>query len=90
MAYYRREEDRITKLWAPDDEDDRPARKTNHVRLPDGVTAVKPQPKGGWKLDITRVKLAKPLESGSTITITLVFANAGEKMVDVPVREDAP
>ena len=43
---------------------------------------------GGYHIML--MKLAKPLESGSTITITLVFANAGEKMVDVPVREDAP
>ena len=28
MDYYRREEDRITKLWAPEDEDDRPGKAT--------------------------------------------------------------
>ncbi len=40
------------------------------VRLPDGVTAVKPQPKQGWKLEITRVKLAKPLDDGHGGKIT--------------------
>ena len=43
---------------------------------------------GGYHIML--MKLAKPLESGSTISITLVFANAGEKVVEVPVREDAP
>jgi uncharacterized protein YcnI len=40
------------------------------VRLPDGVTAVKPQPKQGWKLEITRTKLAKPLDDGHGGKIT--------------------
>jgi uncharacterized protein YcnI len=34
------------------------------VRIPEGVTGVKPQPKPGWKLEITRVKLATPLDDG--------------------------
>jgi uncharacterized protein YcnI len=40
------------------------------VRIPDGVTGVKPQPKPGWKLDITRVKLATPLDDGHGGKIT--------------------
>jgi uncharacterized protein YcnI len=40
------------------------------VRIPDGVTGVKPQPKPGWKLMITRVKLAKPIDAGHGTTIT--------------------
>jgi uncharacterized protein YcnI len=39
------------------------------VRIPDGVTSVKPQPKPGWKLAITRVKLAKPIDAGHGRTI---------------------
>ena len=34
------------------------------MRIPEGVTGVKPQPKQPWKLEITRVKLAKPLDDG--------------------------
>jgi uncharacterized protein YcnI len=34
------------------------------VRIPDGVTDVKPQPKPGWKLETTRGKSAKPAPSG--------------------------
>jgi uncharacterized protein YcnI len=40
------------------------------VRIPEGVTGVKPQPKQGWKLDITRVKLAAPLDDGHGGKIT--------------------
>jgi uncharacterized protein YcnI len=40
------------------------------IRMPDGVSGVKPQPKPGWKLDITRVKLAKPLDDGHGGQIT--------------------
>jgi len=34
------------------------------VRIPEGVASVKPQPKPGWKLEITRAKLAQPLDDG--------------------------
>jgi periplasmic copper chaperone A len=34
------------------------------VRIPEGVTSVKPQPKPGWKLEVTRAKLATPLDDG--------------------------
>ena len=40
------------------------------VRLPEGVTGVKPQPKPGWKLEITRVKLPTPLDDGHGGKIT--------------------
>jgi uncharacterized protein YcnI len=40
------------------------------VRIPDGVTSVKPQPKPGWKLSITRTKLPKPVDAGHGRTIT--------------------
>ena len=34
------------------------------VRIPEGVTSVKPQPKPGWNLTITRVPLAQPVDAG--------------------------
>lgn len=34
--------------------------------------------------------LTKPLATGSTISVTLTFAKAGDVVVEVPVREDAP
>jgi len=40
------------------------------VRIPEGVTGVKPQPKPGWKLEITRVKLATALDDGHGGKIT--------------------
>lgn len=48
-------------------------------------TELKP---GGYHIML--MKLAEPLETGSTISITLKFANAGDIVVDVPVSEDAP
>lgn len=39
------------------------------VRIPAGFKGAKPVPKAGWKLDITRAKLAQPYTShGKTIT----------------------
>jgi uncharacterized protein YcnI len=40
------------------------------VRIPDGVTSAKPQPKQGWQLSITRAKLVKPVDAGHGRTIT--------------------
>ena len=40
------------------------------VRVPDGVLSVKPQPKPGWTLTITRVKLAQPVDLGHGRTVT--------------------
>lgn len=34
------------------------------VKIPDGVTSAKPQPKPGWKMVITRTKLANPVDAG--------------------------
>jgi uncharacterized protein YcnI len=40
------------------------------VRIPEGVTGVKPQPKQAWKLETTRVKLSPPLDDGHGGKIT--------------------
>ena len=40
------------------------------VRLPEGVSGARPQPKAGWKVDITRVKLPTPLDDGHGGKIT--------------------
>jgi copper(I)-binding protein len=34
--------------------------------------------------------LVKPLEIGQTIEVTLKFSKSGDKVIDVPVLEDAP
>jgi len=34
------------------------------VRIPEGVMNVKPQPKPGWTLAVTRTKLAQPVDAG--------------------------
>lgn len=34
------------------------------VRVPSGTLSVRPQPKAGWKLDVTRSKLAQPVDAG--------------------------
>src|SRR5262249_30149297 len=52
------------------------------VRIPDGVTNVKPQPKPGWKLEVTRAKSAKPIDSvhshALTETVSEVSWSGGE------------
>jgi len=40
------------------------------VQIPDGVTAVKPQPKAGWTLTIVNGKLAEPYDDGHGNKIT--------------------
>jgi len=40
------------------------------VRIPEGVTGVKPQPKQGWKLETTKAKLAAPVDAGHGNMIT--------------------
>jgi periplasmic copper chaperone A len=40
------------------------------VRIPDGVIAVKPQPKHGWELAIQKEKLKTPIMDGHGRTIT--------------------
>lgn len=44
------------------------------VRIPEGVTSVKPQPKPGWELSIRREKLAKPITDGHGRAITEAVA----------------
>jgi copper(I)-binding protein len=34
--------------------------------------------------------LVQPLEVGQTISVTLKFSKSGDKVIDVPVLEDAP
>ena len=34
------------------------------VRIPEGITSVKPQPKPGWNLAITQAKLPQPIDAG--------------------------
>ena len=61
-------------------------REVEFVELPAGTTVeLKP---GGYHIML--IGLKAPLELGSTIQITLVFENAGEITVDVPVLEEAP
>jgi|CXWK01.1.fsa_nt_gi copper(I)-binding protein len=60
--------------------------KVEFIALPAGeAVALKP---GGYH--IMFIGLVAPLELGTTITLTLVFENAGEITVDVPVLEEAP
>src|SRR6187431_412771 len=40
------------------------------VKIPDGVTSVKAQPKAGWKLTIKKRKLDKPIDAGHGNMIT--------------------
>jgi len=44
------------------------------VRIPEGVTSVKPQPKPGWVVEVGRAKLARPLDDGHGGKITEVVA----------------
>src|SRR6185369_2069870 len=47
-----------------------PPTTTVRVRIPDGVTAVKPQVKPGWTIDIKMRKLDKPVDAGHGRTIS--------------------
>lgn len=40
------------------------------VRIPNGVLSVKPQPKPGWRVEIIKRKLRKPVEAGHGHAIT--------------------
>lgn len=60
--------------------------QVDKLDLPAG-TAVEMKP-GGYHIML--MNLAEPLETGSTITLTLKFRDAGEKSVEFPVMEDAP
>ncbi len=60
--------------------------KVEFIELPAGeAVALKP---GGYH--IMFIGLVGPLELGTTIQLTLVFEDAGEITVDVPVLEEAP
>lgn len=56
------------------------------IDLPKGTDVVL-QP-GGYHVML--FDLAEPLTAGRTIKVTLTFAKAGTKIVDVPVRDIAP
>jgi copper(I)-binding protein len=56
------------------------------IALPAGQTVqLKP---GG--LHVMFIGLVNPLQTGDSISLTLVFKNAGEIVIDVPVLEEAP
>lgn len=44
------------------------------VRIPEGVTSAKPQPKPGWKLAVKLAKLPQPVDAGHGRTITEVVS----------------
>jgi hypothetical protein len=60
--------------------------QVDKIMLPAGET-VSLEP-GGYHVML--MGLAKPLEVGDTIAVTLTFATAGEITVDVPVLDEAP
>ncbi|MDJ0498582.1 MAG: copper chaperone PCu(A)C [Acidimicrobiia bacterium] len=61
-------------------------REVGEIALPAGTTVnLKP---GG--LHIMLLEIAEPLELGEKFDVTLTFENAGEKVVEVEVREEAP
>ena len=60
--------------------------KVDKISLPAGETVtLKP---GGYHVML--LDLVAPLDTGSTIQVTLTFATAGQITVDVPVLDDAP
>jgi uncharacterized protein YcnI len=55
------------------------------VRVPEGAVSVKPQPKPGWQVEATRVKLAQPIEDGHGGKITETVAEvawSGGRLLD--------
>jgi copper(I)-binding protein len=56
------------------------------IDLPAG-TAVSLKP-GGYHIML--MNLAKPLEKGSSITLTLLLKTAGKLVIDLPVLDEAP
>ena len=61
-------------------------REVGEIALPAGTT-VNLEPGG---LHIMLLDVATPLELGEKFDVTLSFENAGEKVVEVEVREEAP
>jgi uncharacterized protein YcnI len=58
---------------------------TFKVRIPDGVTNVKPQPKAGWQLTTVKAKLDKPLAGDHGASITEVVREviwSGGRLLD--------
>lgn len=58
---------------------------TFKVRIPDGVTNVKPQPKAGWQLSTVKAKLDKPLAGDHGASITEVVREviwSGGRLLD--------
>jgi len=68
------------------DDDVMTMREVAGIDLPAGE-AVSLQP-GGFHIML--LELAAPLETGDTFDVTLTFESAGERVVAVEVREDAP
>jgi copper(I)-binding protein len=52
---------------------------------PDQAIAMEP-----GSFHVMLMGLVKPLEIGQTIEVTLKFSKSGDKVIDVPVLEDAP
>ncbi|MGE0253814.1 MAG: YcnI family protein [Alphaproteobacteria bacterium] len=55
------------------------------VRLPDGATAVRPQPKTGWEIAIVKEKLATPIRDGHGNLVTeavVEVAWSGGRLLD--------
>jgi copper(I)-binding protein len=61
-------------------------REVGEIALPAGTT-VNLEP-GGYHIML--LEIASPLELGQKFDVTLTFADAGEKVVEVEVREEAP
>ncbi|MGB8862115.1 MAG: copper chaperone PCu(A)C [Ilumatobacteraceae bacterium] len=61
-------------------------RPVDAIELPAGV-AVELKP-GGYHIML--IDLAKPLEVGTTLKLTLTFEKAGDITIDVPVLDEAP
>jgi uncharacterized protein YcnI len=60
------------------------------IRIPEGVTGVKPQPKPGWTLEIVTAKLAQPLDDGHGGKITEGIAEvvwSGGRLLDAHYDE---
>jgi copper(I)-binding protein len=61
-------------------------RPVEFIDVPAGTTVeLKP---GGYHIML--IDLVQPLEAGTTLQLTLVFEQAGEITIDVPVQEAAP
>ncbi|MCP3994095.1 MAG: copper chaperone PCu(A)C [bacterium] len=61
-------------------------REVGEIVLPAGETVnLKP---GGYHIML--LQIAEPLELGQKFDVTLTFENAGEQVVEVEVREEAP